>query len=74
MTVRDIPRTIDGVDQVEIMVIDDGSTDRTSEVAKEIGVDHIVKNTCNKGLAQTFLTGLNACLRLRADIIVNTDG
>lgn len=73
-TVGDIPRRIDGIDEVEILIIDDGSTDRTVEVAKEIGVDHIVRNTCNKGLAQTFLVGLDACLRLGADIIVNTDG
>ncbi len=73
-TVRDIPRKIDGLDQVEILIIDDGSTDRTVEVAKEIGVDHIVKNTCNKGLARSFLAGLDASLRLGADIIVNTDG
>ena len=74
LTVRNIPHTIDGVDHVEIMVIDDGSTDKTSAIAKEIGVDHIFKSSCNKGLAQTFLTGLDACLRLQADIIVNTDG
>ncbi len=73
-TVRDIPRQIDGIDRVEILVIDDGSTDRTIEVARTIGVDHIVKNICNKGLAQTFTIGLAACLRLGADIIVNTDG
>ena len=73
-TVGDIPRRIDGIDEVEILIIDDGSTDRTVEVAKEIGVDHIVRNTCNKGLAQTFLVGLDASLRLGADIIVNTDG
>ena len=73
-TVRDIPRQIDGIDRVEILVIDDGSTDRTLEVASKIGVDHIVKNICNKGLAQTFMIGLDACLRLGADIIVNTDG
>jgi glycosyltransferase involved in cell wall biosynthesis len=73
-TVKNIPRKIDGVDQVEILIIDDGSTDRTVEVAKEIGVDHIVRNICNKGLARTFLAGLDACLRLGADIIVNTDG
>jgi len=73
-TIRDIPRQIDGIDRVEILVIDDGSTDRTLEVARTIGVDHIVKNICNKGLAQTFTVGLDACLRLGADIIVNTDG
>ncbi len=72
-TVRDIPRNIHGVDQVEILIIDDGSTDRTFEIAKEIGVDHIVRNICNKGLARSFLAGLDACLRLGADIIVNTD-
>ena len=73
-TVRDIPRQIDGIDQVDILIIDDGSTDRTVDVAKDIGVDHIIKNTRNKGLAKTFLIGLDACLRLGADIIVNTDG
>ena len=73
-TVKDIPHKIEGVDQVEILIIDDGSIDRTVEVAKEIGVDHIVRNICNKGLARTFLAGLDACLRLGADIIVNTDG
>ena len=73
-TVRDIPRQIEGIDQVEILIIDDGSTDRTVEVAKELGVDHIIRNTCNKGLARTFLVGLDASLRLGADVIVNTDG
>ncbi|MBC2694668.1 MAG: glycosyltransferase family 2 protein [Desulfobacteraceae bacterium] len=73
-TVKDIPRKVDGIDHVEILIIDDGSIDRTAEVAKEIGVDHIVRNICNKGLARTFLAGLDACLRLGADIIVNTDG
>ena len=73
-TVRGIPRQIDGIDQIEILVIDDGSEDETAKVARELGVDHIVKNICNKGLAQTFIAGLDACLRLGADIIVNTDG
>ena len=71
---RDIPRQIEGVDEVEVLIIDDGSRDRTVKIAKEIGVDHIVKNTCKKGLARTFFEGLNASLRLGADIIVNTDG
>ena len=73
-TVADIPRRIDGVDAVEILVIDDGSTDRTVEVAREIGVDHILRNKTNKGLARSFRAGLDACLVLGADIIVNTDG
>jgi len=73
-TVHDISRKIEGVEEVEILIIDDGSKDQTVQVAKDIGVDHIVKNTCNKGLAKTFLVGLDASLRLGADIIVNTDG
>jgi glycosyltransferase involved in cell wall biosynthesis len=74
VTLKNIPNKINGVEKVEILVIDDGSTDRTVEVAKENGVNHIVKLTNNKGLAEGFLTGLDACLRLGADIIVNTDG
>ena len=73
-TVHDIPREIKGVDTVEILVIDDGSTDRTIEVAKKSGVDHIIKNKGNKGLAFSFITGIEASLRAGADIIVNTDG
>ena len=73
-TVRDIPRTIEGIDRVEILVIDDGSTDHTVEVAKEIGVDHILRINKNKGLAHAFSSGLDASIKLGADIIVNTDG
>ncbi len=73
-TVRDIPRDIEGIDSVEVLIIDDGSTDRTVDVAREVGVDHIVQNRGNKGLAMSFMYGLNACLDLGADIIVNTDG
>ena len=74
VTIKDIPRQIDGVDEVEVLIIDDGSTDHTVDVAKENGVDHVVKFTNNKGLAKAFTAGLDACLKLGADIIVNTDG
>jgi glycosyltransferase involved in cell wall biosynthesis len=73
-TVRDIPRQIDGIDKVEILIIDDGSTDRTALLAREIGVQHVVRNKRNLGLARTFIIGIEACLRRGADIIVNTDG
>ena len=72
-TIADIPRTIDGIDEVELLVIDDGSTDRTVEVAHEHGVEHIVRLTNNKGLAAGFQAGLDACLKLGADVVVNTD-
>jgi len=72
-TIADIPRAIEGIDEVELLVIDDGSTDRTVEVARESGVDHIVRLTNNKGLAAAFQAGLDACLKLGADIVVNTD-
>ncbi|MCB1876756.1 MAG: glycosyltransferase family 2 protein [Chromatiales bacterium] len=73
-TVADIPREIEGIDVVEVLIIDDGSTDRTVEVAKEIGVDHIICNKANMGLARTFRRGIWACLERGADVIVNTDG
>ena len=61
------------MDSVEWLVIDDGSTDRTVDVAREHGVDHIVRLTNNRGLAAAFQAGLDACLKLGADVIVNTD-
>lgn len=73
-TLADIPRQIPGISQVEILIIDDGSSDRTVEVAQELGVHHIVRNKINMGLARTFRRGLEACLQAGADIIVNTDG
>jgi glycosyltransferase involved in cell wall biosynthesis len=72
-TLADLPREVPGFDTVEWLVIDDGSTDRTIEVARANGVDHIVKLTNNKGLAAGFQAGLDACLKLGADVIVNTD-
>jgi glycosyltransferase involved in cell wall biosynthesis len=72
-TIADLPRRLDGVDEIELLVIDDGSTDRTVEVARECGIDHIVRLTNNKGLAAGFQAGLDACLKLGADLVVNTD-
>jgi glycosyltransferase involved in cell wall biosynthesis len=72
-TLADLPREVPGFDVVEWLVIDDGSTDRTVEVAREQGVDHIVRLTNNKGLAAGFQAGLDACLKLGADVVVNTD-
>lgn len=72
-TVADLPRAIPGVDVIEYLVIDDGSTDRTVEVARQLGVHHIVSQGSNRGLAKAFLAGLEASLRAGADIIVNTD-
>lgn len=73
-TIRDIPRGIDGVDEIELLVIDDGSEDKTVETARALGVHHIVRQIGNRGLANAFMAGINAALELGADIIVNTDG
>jgi glycosyltransferase involved in cell wall biosynthesis len=74
LVLADLPRRVDGVEAVEWLIIDDGSTDKTIEVARAGGVDHIVRLTNNKGLAAGFQAGLDACLKLGADVIVNTDG
>jgi glycosyltransferase involved in cell wall biosynthesis len=73
-TLSELPRELEGFDQVEWLVIDDGSSDRTAEVAREHGADHLVRLPNNKGLAAAFQAGLDAGLKLGADVIVNTDG
>ena len=72
-TLADLPREVEGFDTVEWLIVDDGSTDRTVEVARANGVDHVVRLTKNKGLAVGFQAGLDAGLKLGADVIVNTD-
>jgi glycosyltransferase involved in cell wall biosynthesis len=72
-TLKDLPKSIHGIDDIEILIIDDGSTDRTKQVAKEHGAHHILSLTNNKGLAKAFIHGINHALYLGADIIVNTD-
>lgn len=71
--IHEIPRHIPGIDQVEVLVIDDGSTDRTVDIAREAGADHVISLHRNHGLAFAFQAGMDACLRRGADIIVNTD-
>jgi glycosyltransferase involved in cell wall biosynthesis len=69
-----LPEAIEGIDIIETMVIDDGSEDDTAAVAEALGVNHVYRHTRNLGLAQAFATGIESCLALGADIIVNTDG
>ncbi|MGD9700702.1 glycosyltransferase family 2 protein, partial [Acinetobacter sp.] len=73
IALKALPRKVPGFDTVEWLIINDGSTDDTVRIAKENGVDHVVSHTHNLGLARGFMSGLDACLRLGADVIVNTD-
>jgi glycosyltransferase involved in cell wall biosynthesis len=72
-TIQEIPREISGINIIEVLIIDDGSTDNTVNTAKESGADHVVRLPGHMGLASAFVAGLDACLKLGADIIVNTD-
>ncbi|MEE1306043.1 MAG: glycosyltransferase family 2 protein [Agathobacter sp.] len=73
IALNDLPKHIDGIDEIEYLIINDGSADNTVEVAKNWGVHYVVNFRKNKGLAKGFMAGLDACLRNGADIIVNTD-
>lgn len=73
IALNDLPRHIDGIDEIEYLIINDGSSDDTVEVARKWGVNYVVSFPNNKGLAKGFIAGLDACLREGADIIVNTD-
>lgn len=73
VTLKALPEKIDGIDEIEVLIIDDGSVDRTVEVAKELGVKHIISMPHNCGLAKAFIAGINKALAVGADIIVNTD-
>ncbi len=74
LVLKSIPKTIKGVDDIIILIIDDGSTDKTVEVAKKLGVKHFVKHARNQGLGRSFHDGVQKALELGADIVVNTDG
>ena len=73
IALAELPRHVTGFEEVQWLVVDDGSSDDTARVAREAGVDHVVVHAVNRGLATAFMTGLNACLKLGADVIVNTD-
>jgi len=73
IALAELPRQVEGFDIVEWLIIDDGSTDNTAEIARQNGVHHVVRHPVNRGLAVGFMSGLDACLQLGADVIVNTD-
>lgn len=73
VTLAALPRSVEGFDSVEWLVIDDGSSDATADVARGLGVDHIVRHSVNRGLAAAFMSGIHECIANGADVIVNTD-
>lgn len=73
IALAELPREVKGFDTVEWLIIDDGSTDNTAEIARKNGVQHVIRHPVNRGLAEAFMTGIDACLKLGADVIINTD-
>lgn len=73
IALSELPREVPGFDSVEWLIVDDGSSDDTTAVARRHGVDHVIRHQVNRGLAEAFMSGIDACLRLDADVIVNTD-
>ena len=73
VSVADLPRKVEGFDEVEWLILDDGSTDATAGVARKLGVDHVIRLKKNRGLAAAFMAGVQACVERGADVIVNTD-
>src|SRR3989344_3287708 len=73
LVIKDIPKQIPGIDKIEIQIVDDGSTDRTVEVAKKLGVDRVIIHKTNRGLGNAFKNGMQVALEAGADIFVNTD-
>ena len=73
VALKALPRQVKGFTKVEWLIIDDGSTDNSVKVAKKCGVDHIVSLKRNSGLAKVFMAGIDACIKFKADVIVNTD-
>ena len=73
VTLKYLPKKVEGFSKVEWLIIDDGSRDRTVEVARSLGVQHVVQFKKNKGLAEAFMAGIDACIKYGADVIVNTD-
>jgi len=74
LVLKSIPKKIKNVDEIEVLIIDDGSTDNTIKIAKRLGVKHVIKHTGNFGLARSFKDGVDYALKNGADIVVNTDG
>ena len=72
-TLRDIPKKIDGITSIETLVVDDGSSDHTADAARKAGASHVVQLKTHRGLSAAFVAGIDAALRLGADVIVNTD-